>query len=298
VRILLVHNPTAGEGGHDIEKLKRLVSKAGDVTYHSVRAKEWQRALEEEHDLVVAAGGDGLVRKVVVNAVRGSRIAILPLGTANNVANSLGISGKAKDLVSGWKKAAEHPLDLGFAKGPWGERLFLEGIGVGAITRVAARMDAGEAPDTQGESAIHHARRMLYEALATGKDHWFDVSVDGQSICDKASFLEIANMRFIGPRLALAGRADPGDGELDVVWLPEDGRSHLCEWLRNSSDEDVDPPVKACRGSGIQIHHVSGQIRIDDAYWPPEPDPEHEETAADIEVSVRRSALSVLVPPS
>src|SRR5262249_9385299 len=96
-------------------------------------------------DLILAAGGDGLVRRVPLNAPRGSKIGIVPLGTANNVASSLGIKGKPKDVVAALKDAREQPLDLGWAKGPWGERSFLEGIGVGAVTKVAARMDSGEA---------------------------------------------------------------------------------------------------------------------------------------------------------
>jgi diacylglycerol kinase (ATP) len=297
VKILLIHNPTAGSGDHDVEKLTRLVAKLGDVTYQSVKAKSWARVFEKKRaDLIVAAGGDGLVRRVALNAPRGSRVGILPLGTANNVANSLGIAGKPKDIVASWKSAREQRLDLGWAKGPWGQRPFLEGIGVGVVTNVAARMDSGESQTAEPDSAIKRARRMLRAAVANGRDHWFDVTVDGQSICDKAALLEIANMPYIGPRLALAPMADPGDGELDVVWLPEDGRSQLGEWLRSSRDDDLHAPVKSCRGSVIHIHHVRGQIRLDDEFWPPEPDPDHEEPAADIEISVNRSALTVLVP--
>jgi diacylglycerol kinase (ATP) len=297
VKILLVHNPTAGSGDHDATHLRRLVQKLGSVTYQSVKSKSWTKVFEEKPaDLILAAGGDGLVRRVALNAPRGSRIAILPLGTANNVANSLGIKGKPKDVIAGLKDGREQPLDLGWAKGPWGERPFLEGIGVGAVTKVAARMDSGEAEGAEGQSAIKRARAMLRSALVTGKDHWFDVTVDGQSICDKATFLEVANMRYIGPRLALAPMADPGDGELDVVWLPEEARGHLGEWLRSADDDDIEAPVKSCRGAVIQMHHVTGQIRIDDQYWPPEPDPDHQETAADIDISVTRRALTVLVP--
>ena len=81
----------------------------------------------------------------------------------------------------------------------------------------------GESQSIEAASAIERARTMLRAAVTNAKNHWFDVSVDGQSICDKAALLEIANMRFIGPRLALAPMADPGDGEFDVVWLPEEG---------------------------------------------------------------------------
>ena len=296
MKILLIHNPNAGIGEHSGEKLTRLLAKTGDVTYRSVKSKRWMTAFDEEPaDLIVAAGGDGTVRKVALHAPRGSRMAIVPLGTANNVARSLGISGRPKDVVASWKSARWQPLDLGYALGPWGERPFLEGVGIGAVTRTAARMDTGE-PESDGTSPIKQARKLLQAALANGSSSWFDVSVDGQSISERAVLLEIANMPYIGPRLALAPMADPGDGELDIVWLPEDGRKDLRDWLADASAEDNEAPVRICRGSRIQIHHATGQFRIDDQYWPPQPDPEHADTTSDIDISVIGGALSVLVP--
>lgn len=297
MKILLIHNPTAGNGDHDRKKLTRLVEKIGDVSYCSSKGKTWRTIFErKDADLVVVAGGDGTVRKVALKAPRGSTLAILPLGTANNVANSLGVSGKPKDIVAGLKDAETRPVDLGRAKGPWGEWPFLEGLGVGAVTLTAARMDSGEVKSAEGESAIRLARRTLRAVLANGASHWFDVTVDGQSICEKAALLEIANMRYIGPRLVLAPLAHPGDGEFDIIWLPEDNRDLLRDWLKSASDEDVDAPVKTCRGSRITLHHARGQIRLDDTYWPTEPDPDNDTAAPDIEVSVDRHALSVLVP--
>jgi diacylglycerol kinase family enzyme len=300
VKVILLHNPTAGTGDHDRKKLTRLIEKIGEVSYCSTKKKNWQEVFEKKAaDLIVVAGGDGTVRKVALNAPRGSRLAILPLGTANNVANSLGIGGKHKEIVASWTGAREQPLDLGRAKGPWGDWSFLEGVGVGAVTLTAARMDSGEAKGAdgaEGESAIRVARQTLQSVLANGASHWFDVTVDGQSICDKAALLEVANMRYIGPRLALAPLAQHGDGQLDIIWLPDGNRQLLRDWLKTASDEDTDAPVKSCRGSSIIIHHAYGQVRIDDTYWPKEPDPDHSEVASDIEISVDRHALSVLVP--
>jgi diacylglycerol kinase family enzyme len=203
--------------------------------------------------------------------------------------------GKPKEVIASWESARAQSLDLGRAKGPWGDQPFLEGIGIGAVTRVAASMDSGKV-ESEGQSPIKQARKLLQAALADGSSTWFDVTVDGQSICEKAVLLEIANMPFIGPRVALAPQAHPGDGELDIIWLPEDGRRDLCEWLRGAGEESGDPPVRSCRGSRIQIHHAIGQVRLDDRFWPPRPDPEHDDTAAEIDIAVIEDALSVVVP--
>ena len=129
MRIALIHNPNAGTAEHAEKKLVRLLEKLGDVTSRSVQSKGWRRVFEEESaDLIVAAGGDGTVRKVALSAPRGSLLGIIPLGTANNVASSLGISGKPKEILAGWRKARALPMDLGFACGPWGEKRFLEAV--------------------------------------------------------------------------------------------------------------------------------------------------------------------------
>ena len=68
-------------------------------------------------DLVVAAGGDGTVATAAGIAVRTSApLAILPLGTANNIATSLGVSAPAPDLIASWATARRVPFDLGRAR--------------------------------------------------------------------------------------------------------------------------------------------------------------------------------------
>ena len=50
----------------------------------------------------MAAGGDGTIAKVVTQLKdRETRVAILPLGTANNIARSFGITGPVEEIVGG-----------------------------------------------------------------------------------------------------------------------------------------------------------------------------------------------------
>ena len=51
-----------------------------------------------------------------VFAGRGVPMAIVPLGTANNTALSLGIEAPIDELMSGWRPAGKRPLDLGIAQ--------------------------------------------------------------------------------------------------------------------------------------------------------------------------------------
>ena len=92
MRIVLVHNRKAGKGKVPKKDLHDMLEKAG---YDIVRAKPGSQKFHEgleDAKLVVAAGGDGAVTKVAL-ALRSTDppIAIVPLGTANNIARALGV---------------------------------------------------------------------------------------------------------------------------------------------------------------------------------------------------------------
>src|SRR5205823_1524491 len=110
-RVTLIHNPTAGGGEHAAQRLVAAIERAGyAVRYFSSKEVRIGKVLDRACDLVAIAGGDGTIRKVAVKArPDGPPLAILPLGTANNIAKSLGVSGQPGRLAAGWKDAAERP---------------------------------------------------------------------------------------------------------------------------------------------------------------------------------------------
>ncbi len=70
-------------------------------------------------------------------------LAVLPMGTANNVANALGVADRPLDqLIAGWNGARRMKFDVGAASGPWGSTYFIEGLGLGIFTETMARLDA------------------------------------------------------------------------------------------------------------------------------------------------------------
>src|SRR4051812_19898988 len=101
---IIFHNPKAGEGELDKKKLLSLIGKAGyDCSYISTKKDGWDKIEPTENQLIVLAGGDGTVRKVAGNLLdRCSTIGLLPLGTANNIAKTLGIGGEAESIVQSW----------------------------------------------------------------------------------------------------------------------------------------------------------------------------------------------------
>src|SRR5687768_11598020 len=108
MKISLVHNPTAG-GGQDADEAVALLTAAGHKVRHRSTKGRWKVLLQDPGDLLVAAGGDGTVRKVALAAAEVEvPFAILPIGTANNIAKTLGLMGDARTLVDSWSAQREH----------------------------------------------------------------------------------------------------------------------------------------------------------------------------------------------
>src|SRR3954468_12734901 len=139
--VALLHNAKAGDEEFSEKKLVKLLRGGGyKAKYFPLKeALQDKRMLKEAFahgKMVVVAGGDGSIRKVASRLAGTKRpIAPLPIGTANNIARSLGIRGSPAEVIAGWEKPVERKIDLGIAKGPWGEKSFIEGLGLGLIGR-------------------------------------------------------------------------------------------------------------------------------------------------------------------
>ena len=131
MRITLIHNPGAGRTDHrGKDELVALIEEAGhSVRYQSSKDDDWEEALNKPSDLVVAAGGDGTVGRVARGMVgRNVPVSVLPAGTANNIARTLGLADRSpEELVRGWAEARRVKLDIGMVSGPFGKRSFVEG---------------------------------------------------------------------------------------------------------------------------------------------------------------------------
>ena len=114
VKISLVFNPTAG-GGQEEADIVSLLTGAG----HKVRSRStkgnWRKLLQDPGDLVVAAGGDGTVRKVALaTAEIGVPFALLSFGTANNIGKTLGLVGETAPHVESWDSAITDPRQVAY----------------------------------------------------------------------------------------------------------------------------------------------------------------------------------------
>ena len=111
------HNPSAGHKADKDDILAAMKLADFDVRYVSVKQDDVEKALEKKTDLIVIAGGDGTITEILTKLPdRSTPVAVLPLGTANNIARSLGVAGTPQELVETWKLDNVRPLDVGMVK--------------------------------------------------------------------------------------------------------------------------------------------------------------------------------------
>ena len=235
MKVALFYNKDAGEGLAP-GMLRDQLTRGGHEIVRSIRrGTQISGLLDAPVELVVAAGGDGTIA-AAARAVAGSEIplAILPLGTANNIAESLDITAPLPELIESWKHAVRMPFDLGVAASTAGEILFVEGVGGGLIPAgIDADKRAGEDADAAPELRVAAAIGHFLSALVHLKPSRFELAVDGTDISGDFLVVEILNIRSIGPNLVLAPDADPSDGLFSVVTAGEEHRHALLSYLQD-----------------------------------------------------------------
>jgi diacylglycerol kinase (ATP) len=298
MRVLVLHNPNAGSNDTDGEQLVRHIEKCGHRVEAHTGHKAWRRALDREPDIVVAMGGDGTVSDVArALAGRNIPIAVLPMGTANNIAASLGLQDQdLASLIAGWNNAVRQPFDVGVVRGPWGECRFLESVGVGLLSEAIHVIDEGHAQyvneigntETRISAALEVFRHTLQEMRTTP----VELRLDGKSLSGEYLLVEALNFGTAGPNLNFAPHGDPSDGLLDLVLAKENDRHLLSEHLDQLRSEPMAAPVlRTHRGHRIELGcqgcllHVDDQLRRGD-----------DRTTATVEVTVDAGALTFLIP--
>jgi len=269
MKAILFHNPSSGTtDAHSAEELTAVLRLAGyDVTYCSTKSRGFKAALKKTYDLAVVAGGDGTVGKIIKGIKdRTMPIGIWPLGTANNIATSLGIAGTPHEIAAGWSPKRTRKFTVGMVTGPWGETPFVEAVGWGVM---ADATDSSIGADAEGNARLTLGRDAFRQALAKTKARNLKVEIDGKPFDGKVLGLEILNIGYAGPGIPLRPTVDPGEARLDVVAIREEHREEMLNWL-GPAHEDSQAPLSVRRAREIVVHWKGKpQMRIDDGFVEP-----------------------------
>ncbi len=303
MRISLIYNRKAG-GALAPKKLKALLRKFGHTLAHCVdKSDSWKALAQDPGEMVVVAGGDGTVGAVAVKlAPLCVPIAILPTGTANNIAGAMGIqAGPPQEHVAAWEAASPRQVDIGVASGPWGVMPFIEGVGFGLLATSMAQLHAQDKhSDAKRDDTVFKLfrDRLALKALASDyRPMALTGAVDGVGLEGELLLVEAMNIRSVGPGIDLAQDADPGDGLLDFAFVSAGDREALVDYLAQKA-QGADPPSPAeiRRGRVLTLTAPRHDAHVDDRLWragakPPAVHP-------DVEIKAQAQTVTLLAPPS
>lgn len=181
--------------------------------------------------------------------------------------------------------------DLGVARGPWGARRFVEGVGGGLVAQSIAAIDAqpldqSHSPNDRIELALGGYLNVLSRLRAKP----WSLELDGRHVEGDFLLVEVLNMRAIGPNFVAAEATDPFDGALTVALAREEDRAQLLAyWQARMAGRPTILQLDA-RTAARVVLRAGSDLHVDDALfaWP--------ESGA-VELEIERGVLRVLTGP-
>ena len=269
--VSLVHNPTAGEGDHSKEKLIGLIESHGYRCTYSSSKNKALKSIAPETEFIVIAGGDGTIRKTIMcllnKKLKYKRpIALLPFGTANNIATSLNIPQDYTKNISSWARYSLKNFDVGQVIGLKKTFYFIESFGFGIFPRLIKVLNEMGTDDIiTPEDEFKMALNTLLDITKNYEPVSFKIEINGQLIEDKAIMIEIMNISHLGPRLKLSKEADSEDGYFDVVIVTKKDRKKMEDYVSKKIElKDPAFPIKPILTKNIWISWEGNDIHGDD----------------------------------
>lgn len=226
-RIVILMNPGSGRRRTPDESLVTILAGDPGIELRVLQrgtsiAQAAKQAVEEGCDVVAAAGGDGTVSEIAsVLAGTGTRLGVIPLGTFNFFARSLGIPEDPKAAVEVLRTGRDTRLSLGQING----RTFINNASLGAY---AAVLEARESIYARwGRSRIVAYWSVLVAMLTLFRPLRMEVTVDGQSQRMRSPMAFFAIRPYQLEEYGLLGSEEIEQGKLVLYLAPDSGRLML-----------------------------------------------------------------------
>ena len=303
---LIYNGNSGGADSVSADELQAALEDAGfsPVYEETEEESDLDRVLEDIEGLVVTAGGDGTVRAVATRLVASGQngkkvaLAIVPMGTANNIGNTLGIEASPQEIIRDLQSAHKYTLDIGFVRAPWGDSYFIEAFGCGLFADLLTDYNPEE-----GKSVMR-ALDTVGDVLADYDPQQWQLSLDGQDLSGSYIAVEVLNMKATGPRLKLAPDADPTDGLFDVACVLEPDDVTFWDYLTNLVTDDFNEldNVSILRGKKLELRWDGFPVHLDAELRPERvtelDDPEHKtlDESGTLTVEIIPQAVELWLP--
>jgi diacylglycerol kinase (ATP) len=220
----IILNPFAGKAG-DLDAIVARMARLPDAEIRltnkaGAAARLAKTALRKGRELIVAAGGDGTLNEVINGIGENSgdvRLGLIPLGTGNDFARSLGVPADveaALDLISGGETRA---VDL--VRVTSDEVRYFVNVSAGGFSGLVDEKLTPEMKKVWGPLAyLRSAAAALPELRAYRTTLAFD---NDESLMTELYNVVVANGRYIAGGTLIAPEAAIDDGLLDVVLIPK-----------------------------------------------------------------------------
>ncbi len=223
VRTCIIVNPNAGSV-EDLAELKTVLGREPGTSVHFSEEKGDAERLAREAlrggaERVVAAGGDGTLNEVVNGLAEDFgrvRLGLLPLGTGNDFARSLGLPGDLESALAALAANRFRRMDVAHARIGEEGRYFVNMSAGGFSGEVSER--ASEAKDTWGPLAY---MRGAIGALPELKGFAATIALNSSETLNLETYnIVISNGRFVAAGIPVAPKAVLDDGLLEVMIAP------------------------------------------------------------------------------
>lgn len=170
-------------------------------------------------DIILSAGGDGTLNQVVNGILKSSAVnnipilGIIPLGSGNDFAGMMGVSGHPSQLIKLLEEFNPKPVDVGKIscldqEGASVEKYFINVCSLGMGPATVHRLE--RLPRWMGTSFRYYVS--VLNTFFTHPPEKFEVRTPGWTWKGSARVVAIANGKSFGNKIYIAPDAKPDDG--------------------------------------------------------------------------------------
>src|SRR5512133_1650886 len=261
IHVKLIANPGAGKASDSADNLKSVMEylKKNGLKVDVALAKPKEeatpiarQAIKDGYKIVIAMGGDGTIEAVMRGMIGSkARLGIVPAGTQNNIAKSLGIPKDLQEACALIVSDNMSKLDVGQVTTKKGKKfIFFEMATVGLSAAVYP--EANKAANGKLSSIKTAAMTFIHQETRPK----IFLTLDEESKVEVETMLVmVSNTPVFGKNFLVAPGASLQDGLLDISVYPDFSKVELIRYYAAVMDEGYS-------GDGKVEHYQAHKLKV------------------------------------